>query len=283
MKHLTLLLICVAIASGIQAQRLQTPTLSPFTEISQQAGLTNIKLSYARPSAKGRKVFGELVPYGEVWRTGANASTKISVTETVSVGGHKLDSGMYALYTIPGADQWTIIIHAKTNMRSIAGDAYKPENDVFRFVVTPKTTAGYIETFTLQFADIKTDNLKLRLAWANTVVDIPIAVEVDDKIEAQMTEFLKTPDDIPAGTYFEAAQYYLHNDKDLGDALSWINAALVKSPENFRYGLLKAKIQEKSGDHKAALATIEQANGWATAANNANYIGQTQLYWDSIK
>ena len=190
---------------------------------------------------------------------------------------------MYALYTIPGADQWTIIIHAKTNMRSIAGDAYKPENDVFRFVVTPKTTAGYIETFTLQFADIKTDNLKLRLAWANTVVDIPIAVEVDDKIEAQMTEFLKTPDDIPAGTYFEAAQYYLHNDKDLGDALSWINAALVKSPENFRYGLLKAKIQEKSGDHKAALATIEQANGWATAANNANYIGQTQLYWDSIK
>ena len=283
MRNSALILICLSLALAVQGQRLQTPTLSPFTEISQQIGLTKIYLSYSRPSAKGRVVFGELVPYGEVWRTGANASTKLTVTETVTVGGHQLDSGMYALYTIPNGDEWTIIVHSKTNMRSIAGDAYKPENDVFRFTVKPKTITEYIETFTLQFADLKTDNLKLRLVWANTLVDIPIAVEVEAKIEAQMTEFLKAPEDIPDRTYFEAAQYYLHNDKDLDEALDWINAALAKSPKNFRYGLLKAKIQEAKGDHQAALATIAEANAWATAANNANYIGQTQLYWDSIK
>lgn len=276
-------IIVLSFVSSIAiGQRLNTPTLSPYTKIIQEVGLTEVMLEYARPSAKGRKIFGALVPFDKVWRSGANASTKITITETVQVGGHPLDSGTYAIYTIPGEGSWTIIIHGNTKLRSIAGDAYKPEDDLFRFKVKPEPSSGFVETFTLQFADLGTDSFNLRLSWENTTVNIPFKVEVDDKIAGQMATFLKDPDSIPDRTYFEAAQYYLHNDKDLGEALEWINAALEKSPQNFRYGLLKAKILDKSGDHKAALGTINEANTWATKANNANYIEQTDLFRKSL-
>jgi hypothetical protein len=281
MKHaLLIILLSSSLAYG---QRLKTPTLSPFSKISQQIGLTEITLEYSRPSAKGREVFGALVPYDQIWRTGANASSKITLAEPAHIGGKPIGAGTYALYTIPGKEGWTIIIHANTKMRSLAGDVYKQENDVFRFNVVPQRIEEYIETFTLQFVDLGTNSLNLQLLWENTLVNIPFAVEVDEKIAAQMTEFLKTPEAIPHRTYFEAAQYYLHNNRDLNEALSWINAALEKIPENPRYGLLKAKIQAKSGNSVAAMETINLAYGWAVKANNANYTEQTDLFRKSLQ
>lgn len=264
-------------------QRLKTPTLSPFTKISQQIGLTEITLEYARPSAKGRAIFGTLVPYDKIWRTGANASTKITLTESAHIGGKQIDAGTYAIYTIPGKEKWTIIIHANTKMRSLAGDVYKQENDVFRFEAEPQQIENYIETFTLQFADLGTNSLNLQLLWEHTQVNIPFTVEVDQQIAAQMAEFLKTPETIPHRTYFEAAQYYLHNNRDLKEALTWIDAALVKSPENARYGLLKSKIQAKAGDTAGAMQTIDLANSWAVNAKNDNYIEQTELFRQSLQ
>lgn len=275
--------ICLLLWSSFgYSQRLQTPTLSPFSKISQKVGLTEVNLEYSRPSAKGRTVFGNLVPFDKVWRTGANASTKIILTESAHIGGESIEAGTYALYTIPGEKAWTIIIHANTKLRSLAGDAYKPENDVFRFKAKPQKTNHYVETFTLQFADLQTNAFNLQLSWENTLVNIPFELEVDSKIEQQMAEFMKTPETIPHRTYFEAAQYYINNGRDLGDALSFINSALEKSPNNFRYGLLKSKIQAKAGDHKNAMATINQANEWAKKANNANYIEQTDLFRKSL-
>ena len=264
------------------SQRLNTPTLSPFSEITQEIGLTEISLSYSRPSAKGRTIFGDLVPFDKMWRTGANASTKITLSESAMIGGNKVDPGTYAFYTIPGKNKWTIIVHANTKMRSIAGDAYKEENDVCRFEVAPVEAQDYVETFTIQFTDIKSNSCHVQLSWENTIVQIPIEVEVDQKIDQQMTEFLKDPASIPHRTYFQAAQYYLHNDKDMVTALEWIDAALAKSPENFRYGLLKAKIYDKSGNLKAAISTINKANEWARNAQNANYIEQTDLFRQSL-
>jgi tetratricopeptide (TPR) repeat protein len=282
MKKSILLLGFSLLFLAAQSQRLNTPTLSPFSKISQEIGLTEISLEYSRPSAKGRTVFGALVPFGKMWRTGANASTKITITESAIIGGNKIDAGTYAIYTIPGKEKWTIIIHSNTKMRSIAGDAYKQENDVCRFEVQPKMTNDYIETFTIQFTDIRSDACHLQLSWENTHIQIPIEVEVDQKIEDQMAAFLKDPANIPHRTYFQAAQYYLHNDKDLVSALAWINAALEKSPENFRYGLLKAKIYDKSGNHKEAMASINKANTWAKNAQNANYIEQTDIFRQSL-
>lgn len=274
------LLFSIFISFG---QRLNTPPLSPNSKLSQQIGLTEISIEYARPSAKGRSVFGDLVPFGKIWRTGANASTKITLTEAGKIGGNDLEAGTYALYTIPEKDSWTIIIHSNTKMRSLAGDVYKQADDVFRFKVPSQEVTLSVETFTLQFADLSSNSVNLQLTWANTLINIPIDVEVDQKIAQQMTEFLKTPDTIPHRTYFEAAQYYLNNGKDLNEALSFINAGLEKSPKNFRYGLLKSKIQDRAGDRKAALKTINEANQWAVDAENANYIEQTDLFRQDLK
>jgi len=282
MKKNIIIIGIILSATFSYGQRLKTPTLSPFSKITQQIGLTEINLEYSRPSAKGREVFGALVPYDKIWRTGANASTKITLTESAHIGGKSIEAGTYALYTMPGKEKWTIIIHANTKMRSLAGDVYKQENDVFRFEAKPQQIDDYIETFTLQFADLATNSLNLQLLWEHTLVNIPFTVEVDQQIAAQMEEFLKTPETIPHRTYFEAAQYYLHNDRDLAEALTWIDAALVKSPENARYGLLKAKIQTKSGDTSGAMKTINLANTWAVNTNNSNYIEQTELFRQSL-
>lgn len=264
------------------SQSLKTPTLSPFSKISQEIGLTEVSLEYSRPSAKGRIIFDGLVPYDKVWRTGANASTKITLNEPVRIGGKSIQTGTYALYTIPGKEVWTIIIHANTRLRSLAGDAYNPKDDVFRFDVKAQAINNYVETFTIQFSDLKANSFNLQLAWENTLINIPIEVEVDQKIEQQITGFMKNPDNLPHRTYFQAAQYYLNNGKDLKKTLELIDAALEKSPENFRYGLLKAKIQNKDGDREAALITIDQAHIWAMNAKNANYIEQTKLFKQSL-
>ena len=272
------LFLCFNLCYG---QRLKTPTLSPFSKISQQVGLTDVTLEYSRPSAKGRIVFGELVPFDQVWRTGANAATKITFKEVAKIGGKTIQPGEYAIYTIPGENRWVIIIHSNTSLRSIAGGAYKASNDVFRFEIVPKKT-NYVETFTCQFSQVKTNALMLDIVWENTLISIPIEVEVDKKIESQMLHFMKTPANIPHRTYFEAAQYYSNNGKDLNDALSFIDSALDKSPENFRYGLLKAKILAKMNNYEDALVVVEIANTWAKNKNNANYIEQTRLFWNSL-
>ena len=283
MKNILLGSLFILLTTTLFAQNLKVPTLSPFSEIKQEIGLTEISLSYARPSAKGRIVMGELVPYGEMWRTGANASTKITVSETVKIGGNELAAGTYALYTIPAQEEWTIIIHKKTNFRSIAGGKVKPENDAFRFTVKPIRSSLKVESFTMQFTDVHTKGCNIQLSWENTIVNLPVEVEVDAKIEAQMAELLKTPEKISHRVYFRAAEYYLHNQKDLKQSMDWIDAALAKSENNFRYGLLKAKIYAAQGNEAMAISTVKKAKEWAEIANNSNYIGQTEVYLASLE
>ncbi len=283
MRKIYLLAASLFTISQLVSQNLETPTLSPFSEIKQEVGLTEITLSYARPSAKGRAVMGTLVPYGETWRTGANASTKLTFTEDVKIAGNDLPAGTYALYTIPDQSEWTIIIHKKTNMRSIAGGRVKAENDAFRFTVKPMSNPVGVETFTMQFTDITTNSCHVQLSWENTMVKFPIKVEVGSKIEAQMAELMKAPDKIPHRTYFRAAEYYMHNKVDLDQAMKWIDAALVKSENNFRYGLLKSKIYSAQGKQEKAISTVKMANQWATTAKNSNYMEQTRIYLANLE
>lgn len=283
MKFLSLSIVIFFTCFQLKAQSLKTPTLSPFSEIKQEVGLTEITLSYARPSAKGRTIMGDLVPYNAIWRTGANASTKLTFSEEVKIAGNDLPPGTYALYTIPGEQEWTIIIHKKTDMRSIAGGRVKPKNDAFRFTVIPKSNPIKVETFTMQFGNITSKSCHVQLAWENTIIEFPIEVEVEAKIKAQMAELLKEPEEIPHRTYFRAAEYYLHDNLDLDQSMQWIDAALAKSENNFRYGLLKAKIYKAKGNQTKAISTVKRANEWATAANNSNYMEQTRLYLESLE
>lgn len=283
MRILTIILV---LAAGIQiaaGQDLKVPTLSPFTEITQEVALSQVKLSYARPSAKGRKVFGGLVPFGEVWRTGANASTKLTFTEDVKIEGNALKAGTYALYSIPGDKEWTIIIHNNTRHRAITGGVYKQEEDAFRFKVKPAKTSNFVETFTIGFTDLTTSSCKVAISWENTEVKFRIDFDVDARVNEQIAAMIAAPAGMAHMNYFLAAEYNLHNDKDLNKADQWILTALEKSPKNARYGLLRAKILAKAGKRDEALKVVADANTWAKETNNANYIEQTQTFWDSIK
>jgi hypothetical protein len=283
MKSLIIASFLFALSLTVFGQELKVPTLSPQTEITQEVGLSQIKLSYARPSAKGRKVFGDLVPFGEVWRTGANASTKLTFTEDVKIAGNPLKAGTYALYTIPGPEEWTVIIHTNTKHRSLAGDVYKQLEDAFRFKVKPTKMINAVETFTIDFGEITSSSCNLILAWENTKIRFPIVFDVDARVSEQITALSKLPGGMPHMSYFLAAEYNLQNGKDLAKADEWILAALERSPKNARYGLLRAKILDKAGKRAEALKVVAEANAWAKESKNANYTEQTQLFWDSIK
>ncbi|HQZ96982.1 MAG TPA: DUF2911 domain-containing protein [Pyrinomonadaceae bacterium] len=283
MRSIFCSVIITLFALSTLGQELRVPTLSPQAEVTQEVGLTQVKLSYARPSAKGRKVFGELVPFGEVWRTGANASTKLTFTEDVKIAGNALKVGTYALYSIPGANEWTMIIHTNTKHRSLAGDVYKQAEDAFRFKVKPVKAANYVETFTIEFGDFTTSSANLILSWENTQIKFPIEFDVDARVAEQIAKLAAAPAGMAHMNYFLAAEYNLHNDKDLTKADEWILTAIEKSPKNSRYGLLRAKILAKAGKKDQALKVVAEANAWAKEAKNANYVEQTQLFWDSLK
>lgn len=283
MRYIKLLVFTLLLTQIAFSQELKVPTLSPISEVVQEVALTSVKLVYSRPGAKGRKVFGDLVPFGEVWRTGANASTKLTFSEDVSIEGNALKAGTYALYTIPGENDWTIIIHKNSTLRALSGDVYKPADDAFRFKVKPEKTAEFIETFKIEFEGIATDSCFLTLSWENTKVRFRINFDVNNQLDAQIAELQKSTDGMSAGDYFRAAEYYFHNGRDLEKAIGWITTALQKTPKNARFGLLHAKILAGQGKIDDALKVIAAANGWARDENNSNYIEQTQLFWDSIK
>lgn len=274
MKYLYGVLFSLLILTTMDAQSLKVPTLSPRGEISQEVGLTNVKVSYSRPSAKGRNIFGELVPYGKIWRTGANAATTITFTENVSMGGKAVPAGTYALYAIPDKDLWTVIIHKNTSMRSIEGN-YKKEDDLMRFGVMASNSLLYVETFTIEISDIATSSFNIKLSWADIIIKIPVKLNVDNQVAIQMKELSQSADGIHHRDYFKAAEYNFHNDKDLTQAHAYIVNALSKSKESPRYGLLKAKIENKMNKKNMARNTLRLANQWANEQNNTNYINQT--------
>lgn len=278
MKLLFSFAALLAFAGFALGQELKVPTLSPITEITQEVGLTQVKLSYSRPSAKGRKVFGGLVPFNEIWRTGANASTKLTFAQDVKIEGNPLKAGTYALYTIPGEKEWTVIIHTNTRHRSVAGDVYKQAEDAFRFTVKPARTSNLVETFTIGFGDITARSANVIVSWENTQIKFRVEFDVDAEVEKQIASLAAAPEGMSHANLFLAAEYYLHNDKDLAKADSWIVSAIEKSPKNARYGLLRAKILAKAGKRDEALKVVADANAWAKDAKNANYIEQTQEF-----
>lgn len=284
MKNILVCFFCL-LSVSLSAQQLKVPALSPRSEIKQEVGLTEITISYARPKAQGRTIFGDLVPYGATWRTGANAPTKLTFSTDVDIADHAVPAGTYALYTIPDAEEWTIIIHKKTKLRVIAGDLVKPENDVCRFKVKSVVSPLKRESLTMQFVEMHTKGVSIELAWENTIVRFPIMVDVDKKMEEAIALLLQDKESISPRDYYFAAEYYLHNKnnkKDIRKAVSWLDAALVKSPNNFRHGLLKAKLFLAQGKKKKAVKTAKQAHQWALDAKNTNYVGLTSNFLEGM-
>ncbi|MBL3658374.1 DUF2911 domain-containing protein [Fulvivirga sediminis] len=254
-----LLLSAFVLLSAISAYaQIRIPQPSPTATLTQNVGLTEVEIVYSRPGVKDRKIFGDLIPYGEVWRTGANASTKVTFKEEVKLGGEAVPAGTYALYTIPGAKEWTVIVHKNTTLWG-AGN-YNKEEDLVRFTVPAATTKDFTETFTIDFSDFTSTSAHLNIKWENTLVAIPLEVEVESKVMAQIKEeILEAEGEVNPELYAGAASYYLESGKDLKQALIWVDEAIKANPSAFWLIHRKAKILAKQGKKKEAIATAKES------------------------
>lgn len=270
MKRILLTLSIAAIGLGAFAQ-IKTPQPSPVSSFKQEFGLGEVSVSYSRPAAKGRVIFGDLVPFDKMWRTGANASTKITFTDDVTIEGNKLAAGEYALYTIPGKAEWTVIFYKNLNLWGLGnpGD-YKESEEALRVKVKPLATAYSTENFTISMSDIAATTANLNLEWEKTKVSVKIATDIDAKVQASIEKTLNPKPN--ANAYFSAASYYYENDKDLNKALEWVNVAISQRAEAFWMVHLKAKILKKMNNSAAAIEAANLSKEIANKAGNADYV-----------
>ena len=278
MKQLLLLLsIAGYFFQPVSAQSIKTPSPSTPQYVKQDFGLSSIELSYSRPGVKGRKIYGDLVPFGKVWRTGANQATTLTFGDAVTIGDTKIPAGKYGLLSIPGADEWTLIITHQLDVTSPT--AYKPDQDIVRIKVTPHQLPFSIETFTILFADVTSSSCNLQILWDNVIVMLPITTDVDTKIMTQINDVMNK-DNHP---YFTAAFYYLENGKDLNQALVWFDKALAQDPTAFFVAYQKARCQAKMGKKQDAIATAKKGIELAKQANNPDYVALNEKLIASLQ
>lgn len=269
--------LITALCTNTSIAQVKMPAPSPTQTIKQDFGIGSIEVIYSRPSAKGRKVFGDLVPNGKLWRTGANAATKISFSDPVEIGGKKLDSGTYVLYTIPNEESWEIILNK--GLKNSGVDGYKESEDVVRFKTEPVKLKSSVETFTIQFSDIKAESCKLELMWENKVIPISIATDIKEKVRAQIEAAMLT-DNKP---YWQAAQFYNEYDKNLSKALENVSKAIESNQKAFWMYLYKARIQKEMGDNAGALASSATSLTLAKEANNNDYVRMNEKLQKELK
>lgn len=267
-------LFCIAITTTAQVR---LPQPSPTQTIKQDFGMGSIELTYSRPNAKGRKIYGDLVPYNKLWRTGANAATKIVFSDPVELGGKKVDTGSYVLYTIPGVDSWEIILNK--GLKNWGIDGYKESEDVVRFRVEPMNMKTKQETFTMQFADVKPESCSLNIMWEKTIVTIPITANIKEKVRAQIDAAMLT-DKKP---YWQAAQFYNEYDKNLPKALENVNKAIEGNDKAYWMFLYKAKIQKELGDKEGAMASSKRSWELAKEAKNDDYVKMNEDLQKKLK
>jgi hypothetical protein len=277
MKRILMAGIACCAAVCLSAQPLKTPAPSPGQTIKQDFGLSSIELSYSRPGMKGRKIFGDVVPFDKVWRTGANSATTISFGDEVTIGGKQIAAGKYGLLTIPGKDSWTFIITRQLDVTSPA--AYKQEEDLARVNAKPMTMPASVESFTMQFANIQPASCELRLIWENTSVSLPISTDIDSKVMRQIKDLMEN-DNRP---YYSAAMYYMDNGKDMKQALEWFNKAETQNPRAFWVVYQKANCLAKLGQKEAAKASANKSITLAKEAKNDDYVVLNQKLLNSLK
>jgi hypothetical protein len=265
MKKLLIVTLFAISSIGAQSQ-VRMPAPSPLQTIKQDFATGNVELVYSRPSAKERKVFGDLVPYGKLWRTGANAATVIKFSEPVEIDGKKLDSGSYALYTIPGAEYWEVIFNKGVKNSGVNG--YKETEDVLRFKTPTTRIKNEVENFTMLFDNIRPESMELQLMWEKTGIVVPIKANIKDNLRRQIETALRG-DKKP---YWQAAQFYNEYDKNYVKALENVNKATEENPKAFWIFHYKAKIQKDMGDKAGARASAQTSLDLARAENNADYV-----------
>lgn len=251
----SLLLALLAPVVAQAQEDLKFPAASPAAKVSQTVGLTDIEIVYSRPALRGRQAFGNLAPYGEVWRTGANSSTKITFSSPVVFGGVEVPAGTYALYSVPGMESWEVILSGNTELWGSYG--YVPDQEAARVTVTPVKLSAPVESFTLSIDDVVDDAATLNLTWEN--VRVPVVIEADTKpillpqIKAVMAS------DAEKKPYFPAAMYLYSEGVMLDKAAEWINEAAKQQPEAFWMLYRQGLVLEAAGDKAGAMAAVKKS------------------------
>lgn len=258
--------LAVCFSLGLNAQ-LSTPAPSPLATVSQQLGLGEVTLKYSRPGMKGRTVFGNLVPYDKLWRTGANSRTQIHFSEDVKLEGKEVKAGKYALLTIPGKESWTIILSNDLNGSPASlGD----DEETIKFDVKPMVDESItMETFTMDINEIRDGSANLWIIWENTFVPVKIDLNTEEQVMASIEETLAGPS---KSDYYAAGAYLYSADKDLDKALEYVEKGMNEDESRFWVVTMKARILAKLGKKEDAIATSTQAIELAEKAGNGDYI-----------
>lgn len=268
MKKIIIALAIFIANFTIEAQ-VKTPAPSPKATIMQTVGLTDVEVVYSRPAAKGRPVFGNLVPFGKLWRTGANANTTISFSDDVVIDGKTLKKGKYALYTVPKIGSWEVIFYSTTDNWGLP-EEFKEENVALRTTVKEEALPKAVESFTIGINHLDLNSGHLDIAWENSSVSMKFEVPTQKIATASIEKVLAGP---TAGDYFSSAQYIFQAEGDITKARTYIDKALEMTKEKpFWYLRLKSLIQAKQGDKAGAIETAKLSLAAAEAAKNQDYV-----------
>ena len=267
-----IIVVAIVLANFLSEAQVKTPQSSPESTILQTVGLTKVEVLYHRPSIKGRTVFGELVPFGKIWRTGANENTLISFSEDVTIDGKILPKGKYSLYTLPKADNWEVIFYKTIDNWGVP-ETWNDANVILKANVKPMTTDRRLETFTISFGNVDLDAATLELAWEKTYVNLKFEVPTKKAVTASIDKVLAGP---TAADFFSAGQYYFQSNSDLKKSLELVNKgiSMVKPGEDVPFWYLRQKslIQAKLNDNKGAIESAKLSLAGATKAKNNDYI-----------
>jgi len=277
MKKFGILSLFAVLTMSVHAQ-MQTPQPSPSSELEQMVGLTEIEVEYSRPSMRGREVFGNLVPYEQLWRTGANKNTVVSFSDNVKVGGKEIEAGSYALYSRPGEAVWEVIFYSDTENWGT------PQNwDASKVAASVKVEVlkmpMHVETFTITIDDLTNNSANLGILWEDVYVGVPIEVPTSAKAQKSIEAVMAGP---TGRDYYAAASYYFEEGIDMAKAKEWIDKAVAMDPEGKQYWVLRRQslINAKIGDAKGAIASAKKSLAAAEAAGNQDYVKMNK---DSLK
>ncbi|MEM6342456.1 MAG: DUF2911 domain-containing protein [Bacteroidota bacterium] len=261
-------LLTLGLFTSVDAQ-IQTPAPSPSSTVEQAVGLATFSIDYSRPAMRGRTIYGELVPFGKIWRTGANASTKISFDRDANIGGVDMKAGTYAIYTMPGEETWTVMFYSDLRLGGNV-NGYDEKNEVARFTVEPQEYPVTVESFSMGFSNITGNSANIFIIWENTAVSIPVKIDTETEVMASIESTMAGPS---MNDYRAAANFYANNDKDMDKALEWINMCMeLGGKDRFWMVTDKARILAKMGKKEEAKAAATMAMEMAKKAGNNDYV-----------
>ena len=275
-----IILLSAMFCYGFVSAQIKTPQPSPTATITQKVGVSNISVEYSRPGAKAREIFGQLVEYKKMWRTGANKATKITFEEDVIFGGQKVRKGSYSLFTIPDEKVWEILLNKETELWG-TGD-YDESKEIYNQTIEIKESVDFVESLTIDFGSFEDFSAIMSIKWANTIVEIEIKSMAAKKIEKQYYELLTKG--LSANDYYNGAKFFANNTTKQDIALDWINIAIKKKPEAFWMVYHKARILKNLGEKKDAINTANTVIDLASQQkDDYGYIKRSENLINSIK